>query len=198
MDVTVIVATYGEGRWRELAECRAIPAARAEAEVIAVHGETLQSARNAGAAQATSEWLCFCDADDEVEPGYMAAMAELDADLRAPLVRYVKDHRHWPARVPDGTDDLADGNRLVIGTLVRREMFWRVGGFGGWAFYEDWDLWQRCWLAGATVEFGRAIYRAHMRADSRNRSPSRAEKVAMHHDIRRANMPWLYEHETMP
>ena len=48
MDLTVIIATFGEDSWRHLARERAFPSAQVEAdEVLLVHGETLAEARNA-------------------------------------------------------------------------------------------------------------------------------------------------------
>jgi glycosyltransferase involved in cell wall biosynthesis len=194
MDVTVIVATFGEPSWIELGVKRAVASvARLVVPMLYMHGASLHQARNAAAYQAKTEWLVFLDADDELEVGYFDAMDRSTADLRAPLVRYVDEYREWDPKIPDGTDDLANGNRLVIGTAVRRSMFFDVGGFRDWPFYEDWDLWQRCWLAGAAAEFTEAVYRAHMRAGSRNRSPSRTEKERVHHEIRRSNLPHLYE-----
>lgn len=198
MDLTVVVATFGDRKWSELACRRAVPSAEPQAPVVHVHLDTLANARNAGAEQATSEWLCFLDADDELEPGYVEAMAAGTADLRAPLVRYVSGHRHAVTQnmVPDDwvPEMLRDGNHFVIGTLLRRSMFLEVGGFKDWPMYEDWCLWQRCWLAGASFEvIHGAVYRAHVRQNSRNRSPSRQEKEATHHMIRRANLPHLYE-----
>ena len=50
--------------------------------------------------------------------------------------------------------------------------------------YEDWDLWLRCWLARGTVEaIPEAVYRAHVRNDSRNRGPSVKERNKVHHQI---------------
>ena len=195
LDVTVIVGTYGGNEWIDLANERAKPSVRDQAaDVLHVHGETLAESRNAGAARASTEWLCFLDADDELTPGYMDAMARASADLRGPAVAYVRPNgraaapKLWP-RV-----DLADGNYLLIGTLVRRDLFLEVGGFRGWPMYEDWCLWQRCWLAGATIEqVPAAIYRAHVRPDSRNRAPGRDERERWHHEIRRANLPHLYQ-----
>jgi glycosyltransferase involved in cell wall biosynthesis len=195
VEVTVIVGTFGEPKWAALARERAVPSAEPQAsDVIHVHRATLAAARNAGAELASTEWLCFLDADDELTPGYMDAMARVAADLRGPAVEYVRPGGHaappkmWPEV------DLADGNYLVIGTLVRRDMFLQVGGFRDWPLYEDWCLWQRCWLAGATVaQVPDAIYRAHVRPTSRNRAPSRDERLHWHHEIRRANLPHLYE-----
>jgi GT2 family glycosyltransferase len=200
VDVTVIVGTFGDYRWSRLAYKRAIPSADAEGvPVVHVHGETLADARNRALELADTEWVCHLDADDELEPGYFAAMARAAGDLRAPVVRYVWGHSAPPASLPPfpyDRGDLTDGNWLVIGTCVRAELVRKVGGWREWAFYEDWDLWQRCWLAGATIEaVPDAVYRAHARTSSRNRSRSRDEKTAMHHAIRRANLPWLYDDE---
>lgn len=195
MDLTVIVATFGSDWWRELAQQRAVPSAQRQASTVHVHGRTLAAARNTGAARAATEWLCFLDADDELAPGYVAAMSAAAGDLRAPAVSYitgasVERPKFWPA--PAG--GFVDGNHLLIGTLVRREMFLRVGGFRDYDFYEDWDLWTRCWLAGAVVaEVPGAVYLAHVNPRSRNRLPSRDEQLAMHDRIRRANFPHLYE-----
>lgn len=196
MDVTVIVATFGGPNWFQLAQERALPSAqRFNVPVIHSHGPNLHEARNSGAAQADTEWLCFLDADDELEDGYFGAMAAASADLRAPLVRYVTDGVAHPARWPrvwghehDCTAEcLPYGNFMVIGTLVRRELFLAVGGFRDFDWSEDWDLWVRCVQAGATVECVNSVYRAHVRQDSRNRAPEQAHKLAQHRAIARAN-----------
>lgn len=196
MDVTVIVATYGDlAVWEPLADRAMRSAAACEpVALIRVHGDSLAGARNEAAAMSINEWLCFLDADDELEPGYFDAMAKGDTDLRAPLVRFVASRFSKAApRIPAGTDDMAEGNRLVIGTLIRKDLFDAVGGFRDWPLWEDWDLWQRCWLAGATIGFTDAVYRAHVRRGSRNRTyRSQKEKLAIWHAIRRANLPGLY------
>jgi GT2 family glycosyltransferase len=138
----------------------------------------LAEARNEGLRQVQTEWTIFLDADDELAPGYVDAMATGTADLRAPSVRYIKGSRTQEPYVPKvaGHDHkcsgkcLKDGNWLVIGAAARTEVLRDVGGFREWDCYEDWDLWLRCWMAGATVEaVPSAEYIAHVRADSRNR-----------------------------
>jgi hypothetical protein len=63
-----------------------------------------------------------------------------------------------------------------------------VGGWRDFAWSEDWDVWLRCWLAGATVEaVPAAVYRAHVRPDSRNRAPAREARLAAHQAIVAAN-----------
>lgn len=194
MDVSVIVATFGGPEWQALAERAAASAEDQTDEVLCVHGETLASARNDGARMAGGEWLCFLDADDELEPGYFDAMSAATADLRGPAVRYVAEGRSpqtpklWPVQ------DLRNGNYLVIGTLIRRDLFLDIGGFLDWPLYEDWCAWQRAWKTGATIEqVPAAVYRAHVNFRSRNRAPDRAERQRWHHEIRRHNFPELYE-----
>lgn len=208
MDVTVVIASYGQGPYRELALKRAQPSAIHQAtEVVTVHfdGGTLAQVRNHGLAQVRTEWVCFLDADDELEPGYLEAMERGTADVRAPAVRYVpwsadlSNHLHARARpaprMPrvaghhhDCTADcLAYGNWLVIGSVARTELVREVGGFNEWPCYEDWDLWARCWQHGATFEaLPEAVYRAHVRSTSRNRGTlTQRQKHRVHQDIAR-------------
>ena len=197
MDVTVCVATFGDKQWVDLAKERAIPSAKAlGVPVFHHHGSDLIAARNFLGHVVLSEWLCFLDADDELEAGYFDAMEHSDADLRTPRVRYVRDRSFPTPRFPRvaghvhgcTAECLDQGNWMVIGTLVRRDMFLAVGGFHDYPWSEDWDLWVRCCKAGATIEpIPGAVYRAHVRSDSRNRAPDRAFKLAAHQAIARAN-----------
>lgn len=196
MDVTIAVATFGDHSWKDLARERAVPSAAAQGvPVVAVHGLSLHDARNLAVAQVATEWIIHLDADDELEPGYVEAMAAGTADVRAPIVRYIRGGtaRLWNPRVAGHTHDcdadcLAEGNWLVIGSMVRTELVRRVGGWRDFDWSEDYDLWVRCWQAGATFEsIPAAVYRAHVRSDSRNRAPTRHAKLAAHQAIARAN-----------
>lgn len=197
MDVTVVVATYGDDSWHRLAWERAIPSAEAlDVPVIHAVGSTLHDARNTGLSKVRTERVCFLDADDELEPGYFDHMDQGCADLRAPSVRYIRDGRSRPARVPRvaghrhecGAECLPFGNWLVIGTVASTSLLREVGGFRDFDWSEDWDLWVRCWQQGATIEaIPEAIYRAHVRRNSRNRAPAREVKHAVHQQIAAAN-----------
>lgn len=193
MDVTVCCGTFGDPEWIQLARSRALPSARTEAErVIHVHGSTLAEARNLALAEVESEFVIFLDADDELEPGYVEAMDRGTADLRAPSVAYVKDGVRRSPYVPRvaghqhdcGPDCLEAGNYLVIGSAVRADLLRSVGGFYEERCYEDWSAWLRCHRAGATIEtIPEAVYRAHWRADSRNRALTIETKNAVHREI---------------
>jgi glycosyltransferase involved in cell wall biosynthesis len=196
-EITVVVATFDGWHWVDLANDRAIPSAKSQGVVtIHAHDGTLQQARNAALAQVSTEWVVFLDADDELEAGYFDAMAAGTADVRAPSVRYVRPNgsAEWPyvPRVPGhdhdcGGECLPYGNWLVVGSMVRTDLVRSVGGWEDWPLYEDWDLWLRCFQAGATIEaIPRAVYRAHVRRTSRNRAPSPQERLEAHRAIARA------------
>lgn len=192
MDVTVCVCSFGDRHWQELAESRAVPSAIGQAPVIRVHGDTLHGARNTALERVRTDWVIYLDADDELEPGYVETLAAGAADLRAPAVRYVRGRQARAPYVPrvaghrhDCTADcLPAGNWLVVGTMARTSLLRQVGGWEPWPVYEDWALWLRCWRAGATVEaIPQAVYRAHVRPDSRNRAPAMNRKNQVHHEI---------------
>lgn len=206
MDVTVVVATYGDQKWVDLANERAIPSAEAlGVPIVSSHGTSLQFARNAGLMQVETPWVCHLDADDELEPGYFEAMQAAADQLHngnvacviAPSVRYVEDgnldvdpimprvvnHAHTCTAAC-----LTAGNWIVVGAVASTRSLKELGGWRDFPWSEDWDLWLRCHLAGVTIAAAPdAIYRAHVRSDSRNRAPDQAARTAAHLSILRAN-----------
>lgn len=188
----VPVLEAGDRRYATWARDRAVPSVLEQAitdditiEVMVRDGESVSAARNAGAADATCEWLLFLDADDELHPDYVQAMSYGTADLRGPATVFVKGRtRQGPLLVP--ARPLEDSNYLVIGTLIRRAMFLEVGGFNpSWPVHEDYDLWLRCERrAGATIEqLADAIYIVHERADSRNRKVTLSRRHRISREI---------------
>lgn len=193
-EITVVVATYGASAWKTLAFERAVPSAAAQAPVVHKHGATLAGARNAGLAEVRTPFVVHLDADDELEPGYIEAMAAGTADLRAPAVRQVRHGVAGEAFVPNvwGHEHdciaacLRRGNWLVIGTCVRVDLLRSVGGWEEWEWSEDWAAWARCWRAGGTIEtIPAAVYRAHRARRGRNRV-GRATALYWHREIERA------------
>ncbi len=206
--IAVIVGTYGDEAWRDLAWSRAVPSVVAQwpdAPVIAIHGETLAEARNEGAKLANTrgyQHLCFLDADDELAPGYFDAMnaairpdsagfrPDCERRLYVPMVEYVHGRKRYRPRFPKEVP-VEQGNWLVIGTVVPTRLFFArdVGGFEEFPLYEDWALFARMQKAGAVpVKVPDAVYVAHRRAGSRNH-PTKAEKLAAHAAIRAAVWP---------
>lgn len=196
MNVAVIIATCGDQKWAELAYERAYPSVLgpqgntpgSAREIVMKHCPelTVAQARNVAARFATADWLCFLDADDELEPGYLDAMARsndgwvypalvtgwetVPPPLLVPLLRRVHEGNlasAWASYPNKGR--WPQVNECVIGTLVHRRLFEEVGGFRDRtddgteiAMYEDWDLWLRCWDAGAALVYTDAIYREHV------------------------------------
>lgn len=179
-EFSVVIATFGDlDVWGPLSMRALLSVAHQTREaktVSRVHGATLAEARNQGAREATGAWLIFLDADDQLDPGYIEAMETVVATLgtRRALLK--------PSTLgvyPDGsTDDhpvmiearpLLESNHMVIGTAMRRAEFTAVDGFGDMPILEDWDLFIRLQIAGATpIEVPDAIYRVGVWPHSRN------------------------------
>lgn len=193
MDVTVVIASFGERSWLDLGTQRAAASAFAQdCPVIYVHGLTLHGARNAGLAQVETPAVCFLDADDELSPGYCKTLATGEADLRVPSVQYIRRGRPAAPYVPNVAGHahsceascLEAGNFAVIGSMLNAELLRSVGGFRDEDCYEDWSAFLRMYRAGATVEtIKEAVYVAHVREDSRNRGLDMATKNRVHHEI---------------
>lgn len=111
----------------------------------------LPAARNAGAALAEGAQLVFLDADDWIEPDFVATLTRaLEED---PSASHAYCHERltdlgqgvvW--RVPRWDPiQLLVTNLHPVTCLVRRERFEAVGGFDATMTrgYEDWDLWLR-------------------------------------------------------
>src|SRR5438105_1421979 len=190
MDVSVVVGTFGGQQWIDLAQ-RAIRSARAlEVPVLHVHADSLHEARNEALNRVETEWVIHLDADDELDICFVEEMEKGTADVRAPSVAYINGSYISNPLVPQVfghshqcvADCLVDGNWLVVGSLVRTDLVRKVGGWRDYPVYEDFDLWQRCWLAGASFEaIPCAIYKAYVRMNSRNRGFNSIETKNMTH-----------------
>lgn len=113
-------------------------------------------ARNAGASIASTPWVGFCDDDDLWAPTKLRrqlnAAAASGADWSTTGAIHVSEDL-----LPVGGQRLSDSRMIdryiyrqnivpggSSGTIVRRDLFERVGGFSEEAQYvEDWDLWIR-------------------------------------------------------
>jgi GT2 family glycosyltransferase len=180
-DIAVCVGTFGDTEpWESAARRWALPSVEAQRvparRTTWCHGTDLQQARNTAAEDTPhAGWLCFLDADDELDPGYLEAMAAaadgLEGDwlLQPATLGIYPDGRedHHPVVIPP--KHLLDGNYLVISTLIRSEQFTRIGGFGDWPIYEDWDLWIRAVIDGARIRVvPEAVLRVHVNPTGRN------------------------------
>lgn len=199
--ISVCIASFGTDEWKDRAWQHAYPSTIGQgAEVIVYHDPngTVASSRNQAAQQAHGDWLVFLDADDQLGEGYIEAMQRA-ADgpaLYLPqtsFASYSANNRAYPPRfMPDCS--LRDGNPMIIGTMLPREMFLEVGGFTeNVALYEDWMLFAQLWKQGApVVKVPDATYVAYMRRRSRNRSVSARERIYWHQWIGHQVFPEHY------
>lgn len=209
MNISIVISTYGDEAWRDLAMSRAYPSALDQGayEIVVGHDDhaTIAEVRNALADKASGDWLCFLDADDELGTHYLGAMRRAYEQRRGtgevpplltPAVSYVHKGKPRPPRFPPGSD-ITNDNFLVVGTLVDRDLFMSVGGFEDYPHgFEDWSLWAKCWKAGAEIiQVKRAIYFAHINLESehRQRWKIREWQVQMHEKVRKDLFPELYE-----
>lgn len=169
--VSVIIATYGADEWCVMAEERAMPSVAEEDQLVMWHDQFggRASSLNTAAERATSDWLIFLDADDEFAPGYVGAMRRaLEQNppprsvLFTPAVQHIRKGRPGAPSFMDRPGlTLREDNWCVIGTMISRAMFDRVGGFDEYPHgFEDWALWSKCYRIGAEiVKVPGAVYR---------------------------------------
>ena len=188
--ISVVIGIFGDKEfWIPLAEKAKLSALNQLVqpyEVNIVYKNTLHEARNTGAKMTSGDWLCFLDADDTLDKNYFSAMqaSMIDNSLLYPSVTYVGPNGMEVGPLLHFSNSLFRRNFMVIGTLVKRSVFIKVGGFRDFEMYEDWDLWMRCCLSKQLPKaVPSAIYRAMIRKKSRN-TCKRDEKKIVYNAIR--------------
>lgn len=194
MEIDVIVTTWGHPSWLGKAQRTAVPSAFEQASTHLIY---LEDAASAGDARNRAvetvdpqEWICFLDADDQLEPGYIDAMRAAGlwrTHLGAPALRLPgKEPETYPDR------DIVTGlNPYPIGTLIHRTMFEQAGQFWGESAWEDWSLFRRAVLHGAAIRFvPDAVYNATASTRSGRNSTVRNPKK-LRREIIEAHNLWM-------
>ena len=186
--ISILIATYGDPEWKETAERAYLSCLGQDVSDIVLHHDddgTVATSRNAIAARAVGDWLCFLDADDQLAPGYVGAMERaLEQQphggrlLLTPAVQQIRLGRPG-APFFYKECDLRTGNWLVIGTLIQKDFFFELGGFHEHPHgLEDWNLWARAVRAGAEiVRVKDAVYIAHMNRQSKHHRLARDRRA---------------------
>lgn len=195
MEIDVIVTTWGSEEWhrRGVETATVHDGLDPEADVLHFHFDAARSAgahRNDAVRQCGAKgWLCFLDADDRLSDGYFRAMAATRSHERQLLTPALK-LGGAPARVLDDRDIINGMNPCPIGTLIHRDLFDEVGGFGDEPAWEDFAMFQRAVLIGAEIQFvPEAIYIA---ADNpRGRNSTVRNPKWLRRQIQADNQRWL-------
>ena len=111
---------------------------------------------NAGAREASGDWILFLHADSQLPSGWREAMAAIPADAVGGWFRFALDDAAWQARVIERLVRLRV--RLIRlpygdqGMFVRRAVFHEMGGFADLPFLEDVEFARRLVGAGPMAE----------------------------------------------
>lgn len=181
-DVAIVVATFGSKEWEEEGDF-AVSTLKAQTLTPSIvrlhlqHGSLVQ-ARNEAAwmakldeAWTDDSWLVFLDADDALDPRFVEAVSAYDgeADILQTAVRgfnYSENGLGVDMEFIDPVPVLHEQkypllrqNYLTVGSPIRSEMFFKVGGFDEWPALEDWGLWLKCYNESAVFdELYEAVY----------------------------------------
>lgn len=192
--VTIIVASHGSPRYLALGQRRAVPSATDQGRVVLYHdplADSVSQVRNDAVDRTDpQDWICFLDSDDELAPGYTAAMPDGDTDrLLIPAIQYVTGSRPSEPKTYAHRDIMVR-NPCPIGTLIHRSMFDKAGQFWNERAWEDWSLFRRAVLIGAELSFcPDAVYVAHMNNRGRNSTVGQGEALLA--EIIASHTEWL-------
>ncbi|RKQ92880.1 glycosyltransferase involved in cell wall biosynthesis [Solirubrobacter pauli] len=153
----------------------------------------LGAARMTGVEATTAPFLYPLDADDRVETGALAALA--DALEAAPEAAFA-----WGDYVLFGDQEgryrsptrwlpwtLTYVNPYPVCSMFRRTTIERTGGWQMRA-YEDWDLWLRMTGLGLEgIPVGRVVYRRRLHGDSRLLAEARRKHQRLYAEIQQRN-----------
>ncbi|MCU0490983.1 MAG: glycosyltransferase [Chloroflexaceae bacterium] len=163
-------------------------------------------ARNVGAQHARAEALAFCDADDEVGPGWVAAMGEA-LRTHAFVVSQISLERLNPPWMSQVWQPSHRGPRSHLGFLPAAASFgigiWQsthqqLGGFdASLPRLHDIDYSWRAQLAGATLHFvpEAVVYyrcRRRLHATFHQARQDGIDRVALYKRYKAYGMPWEY------
>lgn len=162
------------------------------------------AARNRAIVEATGKYILPLDADDRIEPAYVAKAADvLDAQSDVGIVycratKFGAEEGPWdlPAFSPD---ELALGNAIFVSAMFRKTDWGLIGGFDETLRHgmEDYDFWIRLVHAGRkVVRLDETLFHCRVRGRSRTAlfEGNREEVVATYARIFRNNRDFFAEH----
>jgi glycosyltransferase involved in cell wall biosynthesis len=147
--IDIIISTFGEESWQKRGK-KLATLTRKEVigynKVIVSHKDTLAMARNDGASLSKADYLIFLDADDYLDSMYVVRMMNESLKFAGPIIfqpstRFISwDDSVFKDAYLIEDRDMFLANNLVIGSMVRKVDFEKVGGFKELPVLEDWEL----------------------------------------------------------
>jgi len=132
----------------------------------------LSAARNTGITNATYDKVIPLDADDHLFPNVLgklsSSMDSSDADVTYGNL-WTLGHMDYPCVQPWTKNLLRKMNPIFCSSLIKKVIWDKVGGYlvREGPHYEDWQFWNRCFMAGAKFVYVDTIVYEHVeRGDS--------------------------------
>lgn len=147
---------------------KSLEAYKYKIKIFPIENSGVSVARNYGWQQAEGGYLLFLDADDLLEPSYLARTIPMMAAgvgvVSTGMQRFGLQNEYIQPRISTFMR-----NDLPITSLIRREAFEEVNGFDPSIMYEDWDLWLRIIKAGWSIAMlNEPLFRYRVRQGTRN------------------------------
>jgi hypothetical protein len=141
------------------------------------------------ALEADTEWIWYVELDDLPLLDALDGIEDVDADVW--LMGYQGERiRYVPTAYPNAEYLARPGNQYPAGSSLRRLAFNAVGGFDDIG-YQDWGLWRKLALNGATFEAsGRVNYKYRLPHTRTNTEFNPETRRRYHHEMMLAEDTW--------
>jgi glycosyltransferase involved in cell wall biosynthesis len=127
----------------------------------------LSAARNTGIGAARGDLVIPLDADDYLFPNVLGRLSEALARDGADVAYgnlWIGGHLDFPIAQPWNKDLLRRMNPIFCSSLFKKSIWEKVGGYlvREGPHYEDWQFWNKCFLAGAKFTYLNTIIYEHV------------------------------------
>jgi len=187
MLIDIVVGTFGSKDWEDKNAdlCHRMSVLPGLNNIISVHGDSLAKARNRGAKMSNADYIIFLDADDFLDSEYVNSMHDATDLFHGPMIFKPMTMGFYESGESDSEPSLIPNrniftsNSCVIGSMISRFDFVKVGGFKEYPILEDWELFLNLICnTGAKIKIvDKAIYCVGVRDHSRNNDQSLHGKV---------------------
>ena len=149
-------------------------------------------AREAGFLVSSSKYLCFLDADDQLEEDYLRKGLERFANTHAAVIYSDLEYFENEQRIVTFSEHLSlchidICNFMHVGCLVTREAIQTADAFNHpplELYHEDWMFWRKILQAGYHAAKQTGLYRARMHDTNRSKIVREGQKEIYYYRVR--------------